>query len=241
MTDFRNRLYNQYLSGFHEEHTRVRDSRRRAYYRWLDYKLKPFLADLAPDARIIELGCGVGDLLDYLKSRGFTDARGMDCCEAQVEIAQSQGHAALRADVFEYLDKVEEPFDAALALDFIEHFTKDELLTLFDALRKTLKPGGRLILQTPNGEGLFAREVIYGDLTHLTVFTPRSLRQILAATGFENIRFIECGPAPTSLKGVIKVVLWRALCAFANAARFVELGSARKIWTVNMICVAENT
>ena len=240
MTDFRERLYAHYLKGFHEERVKVRGALRDTYYRWMDFKIKPLLSDLAPDARILELGCGVGDFLDYLKSRGFTNAQGVDCSEPQIEVARGRGLDAALDDVFEYLSWVENGTDVVAAIDFIEHLTADELFRLFDALKGTLKPGGRLILQTPNGAGLFASEVVYGDLTHMTIFTPGSLRQVLSAAGFDNIRFIECGPAPINLKGAIKVALWRTVRAFAAAARMTELSEGKDIWTVNMICVAEN-
>jgi hypothetical protein len=74
--------------------------------------------------------------------------------------------------------------------DFVEHFHKDELLRLLPLINRALQADGILLLQTPNGERLFSQQVIHADLTHLTIFSPDSLRQLLALTGFDEIRFL---------------------------------------------------
>ena len=59
-------------------------------------------------------------------------------------------------------------FDLVTGLDIVEHFTKDEVLDFLDACREALRPGGRLVLQTPNGESPFGGAVRYGDFTTVT-------------------------------------------------------------------------
>lgn len=240
MSDFRKRLYGRYLSGFQADQIEARQSRLKTYFRWLDHKLGSVLSVVPRGAAVLEIGCGAGDILEYLGSRGFMNVEGVDHSAEQVDAARQRGLNARLADASEYLASRKGGLGLVIAFDVIEHFTKDELLDLFDALHSALKPGGTLILQTPNGEGMFARSIIYGDLTHTTVFTSLSLRQILTATGFTDARFIECGPAAMNLKGIIKTALWQLVRLRANLCRFIELGTTQKIWTSNMICVAKN-
>src|SRR5207302_8404055 len=101
-----------------------------------------------------------------------------------------------------------------------------------------LKPNGRLLVQTANGAGLFSRQVIYGDLTHLTIFTPQSLAQLLRGVGFVDLSFYESGPIPIRLRGKLDVALWSALKAVANVIRSIETGKHQQIWTENFICRA---
>ena len=99
-----------------------------------------------------------------------------------------------------------------------------------------LEPNGYLILQTPNGQGLFPHQVAYGDLTHLTIFTPGSLQQLLRLFGFEHFQFDETGPVPGNLQGKLRGAAWRAVKFVLNLVRKVETGKSQTIWTENMIC-----
>ena len=105
---------------------------------------------------------------------------------------------------------------------------------LFAALR----PGGRLLVQTANGAGLFPSQVIYGDLTHVTIFSPQSLAQLLRSAGFSDLAFYETGPIPLRLRGRLDVALWSAIKLLANAVRSIETGKRQAIWTENFICLA---
>jgi hypothetical protein len=140
--------------------------------------------------------------------------------------------------VFDYLPAQPGTFAAIVAIDVLEHFTRDELVRLAPLLAGALQPGGRLLIQTANGAGLFPGQVAYGDLTHLTIFTPESLAQLLRPCGFRNYVFDETGPIPLRLRGKVDVVLWRLMTALARTARRIETGKHQTIWTENFICLA---
>ena len=53
-----------------------------------------------------------------------------------------------------------------------------------------------MLVQTANGAGLFPAQVIYGDLTHMTIFTPHSLAQLLRASGFVDLAFTDIPRIP---------------------------------------------
>jgi 2-polyprenyl-3-methyl-5-hydroxy-6-metoxy-1,4-benzoquinol methylase len=171
-----------------------------------------------------------------LKDQGFTNASGIDLSSEQVRQAKARGLSAIVGDVFECLRGSQSSLDAITALDIVEHFDKGEQLPLFEGIYAALRSGGRLIIQTPNGEGLFASQVIYGDLSHLTIFSESSLTQLLRLTGFEKIEFYETGPAPKDLKGRLRGLLWRLVRLVANSARVIESGETQRLWTKNLIC-----
>jgi 2-polyprenyl-3-methyl-5-hydroxy-6-metoxy-1,4-benzoquinol methylase len=232
-TDFREQLYDRYVSAFKGPRDDAAD---KGWYRWSEYKLVPLLLELPREAPILDLGCGAGQMLQLLKDHGFTNASGIDVSAEQVGLATDRGLNAAVGDVFEHLRGSQSSFDAITALDFVEHFEKTEQLPLFESIHAALRPGGRLILETPNGEGLFASQVIYGDLTHLTIFSEGSLSQLLRLMGFEKIEFYETGPAPKDLKGRVRGLLWRIVKLFANSARIIESGETQRLWTKNLIC-----
>lgn len=84
-------------------------------------------------------------------------------------------------------------FDVILAADLIEHLPNPGLF--LERVKKHLKPGGRLILTTPNCFNLFsiAEKISKGEPTvnkdHTCYFNDKTLRQLLGKCGFENVSF----------------------------------------------------
>ena len=236
MSDFRANFIHHYVSRFKGTNPPLSADALLTYFAWCEYKLLPLFAGLGRESPILELGCGPGTMLEFLARRGFEQVRGIDISSEQVELARRHGWDAEVGDVFEVLEGKREAFEVIIALDFIEHFHKEELLALAQLFFHSLKEGGRLILQTPNGEGLFPRQIIYGDLTHLTIFTPNSLQQLLREAGFHDFRFYETGPAPKNRFGRVRMSLWQWIRFVANTVRRIETGKSQAIWTENMIC-----
>ena len=236
--DFRDGLYRQYVTGF-KGLEQARDARfLERYLEWCVFKYGPLLAQVDRNAPVLEIGCGSGNLLLYLAEEGFTKARGIDISEEQVQIALGHGLDAARADVFDFLLEAQSKFHVVFAIDFVEHFEKGELLELLRLIHGVLDTDGRLIIQTPNGQGLFSRQVMYADFTHLTILSPSSLRQALHITGFCDVHFEETGPVPKNLVGRARIMLWKAVKSVANLIRAIETGKTQRIWTENLICIA---
>jgi 2-polyprenyl-3-methyl-5-hydroxy-6-metoxy-1,4-benzoquinol methylase len=233
--DFRTDLYRGYVSTFKGEPTNLHGE---GAFLWWDHKYLPLLAGLDRDAAILEVGCGSGGLLAYLGRRGFSHAFGVDISDEQIALAQRRGVAAEQHDAVAYLAANGQHFQAILAIDVLEHFTRDELNYLVKHLFNATKPGGRLIVQTANGAGLNPGQVIYGDLTHQTIFTPESLGQLLGSVGFDKLAFYETGPIAVRVRGKLDVALWAAIKVIANMVRHIETGKQQSIWTENFICRA---
>ncbi len=231
--DFREQLYSRYVSAFKGPRDDAQDLR---WYRWAEYKFVPLLNGLSRESPILDIGCGAGQMLQLLRDHGFTNASGIDVSAEQVRLATDRGLNAAVDDVFRCLRESPASFDAISALDVVEHFDKSEQIPLFESIYTALRPGGRLIIETPNGEGLFAGQVIYGDLSHLTIFSEGSLSQLLRLLGFEEIEFYETGPTPKDLKGRVRGFLWRIVRLVANSARIIESGETQRLWTKNLIC-----
>lgn len=239
MQDFRNQLYSHYISNFKNMSVERYEEIYSSQKIYFDHKYLPFLRDLKPEDKILELGCGSGFMLNYLGNMGFENVIGIDISQEQVSIASHFGQNAIASDVFDYLSDQEDKFDAVLALDFIEHFSKNELILLFTQIFKSLRSNGKLIIQTPNGEGLFSGQVIFGDLTHLTIFTPASLQQLLIECGFINFQFHDTGPVPKDFINYLRLIFWHFITYIANFIRKIEANKTQSIWTENFICTCQ--
>ena len=86
----------------------------------------------------------------------------------------------------------------------MEHFKKDEIVELIPLLRNIIKDDGVLIVRVPNGEAIFKGSIMYGDFTHETFFTSRSLKQIFNIFGFSDTTTYPVYPIKHGLKSTIR-------------------------------------
>ena len=110
------------------------------------------LLDLAPGARVVDVGCGKGDLLRRVAARYDVEALGIDVSEAYLDSARAHASERVkfeRRDMHDHgLD--EESFDLA-----ISHAAGwGELRATLRELRALVRPGGRVLV----GEGYWRRE-----------------------------------------------------------------------------------
>ena len=169
-------------------------------------------ADLLPpdrNARILEVGCGAGQFLYYLKGKGYSNIEGVDIGELQVDLLKKMGiDGKVISSIPEYLKDKKDHYDMVIMNHVIEHFSKIELWENLKAIRDSLKTGGVLIFSTPNMaclSGLFQRNV---DFTHEIGFTERSAYQVMRVTGFKNITI---RPDKVSIKMRPRRIAWWTL------------------------------
>lgn len=238
-SDFRKILYDRYVSTFKkhklEEDKDVYHSRIISFR----HRFLAFFDNLDRGARILELGSGPGYMLEMLQTEGFTNLNGIDISEEQIIIARNKGLNVEKIDAIKFLENQKETFEVIIAIDFLEHFYKDEIFNLLSLIHRSLSPGGILIIQTPNGQGLFARQVIYGDLTHCTIFTPGTIRQLLHLYKFSNIKCYNSSPIYRGLKGIIRRITWNFVTFLARFVKRMETGKRQVLWSENIICFAE--
>jgi len=239
MGDFRDRAYDSYVSSFKRSQLKEDESKTDRRKQEYDYRYMPFIREFEHSTPILELGCGPGLLLQHMREKGFTNITGIDISKEQVDIAQKKGLNVLNENALKFLKDNYSLYKVILAIDFIEHFSKDELFSLFSGINRSLEPHGVLIIQTPNGQGLFPGQVIYGDLTHMTIFAEDSLKYILQYHGFNDIKFYETAPIPNNLEGKMRLGLWKIIRSIVRIIRQIEAKNTSKIWTDNMVCVSK--
>ena len=233
--DFRIEFYNKYFSTFKI----FINEDLKSEYAYFKRKYLPLIKIHDKNVAIIDIGCGSGRILKYLKLSGFQNLYGIDISEEQIRLTREKGFTADVFNVFDFLETSKKKFDIIFALDIIEHFHKYELIKLFSGFFNLLNKNGFLIIHTPNGEGVFSQHAIYGDLTHLTIFNPNSLNQILQITGFKKNKFFETGPVPKNIKGFFRFILWNMFKLIIKSIRIVETGGTEKILTQDFICLAQ--
>lgn len=120
----------------------------------------------APAKAVIDLGCGTGEHVRHLASRGFRSV-GIDLSEEQIDAARDyanefgqHGPEFLLGEITDLPRLTEERFGAALCLGNVApHLEDRELSQALEALARRMLPEGRLVLQLINYERVFAKKL----------------------------------------------------------------------------------
>lgn len=193
-------------------------------------------------AAIIDLGCGHGVILHFAQLFGYSNVRGVDGSPEQVATAKQLGILGVEeGDLMQTLAGLPDASqDCVIAFDVIEHFTRNELIDFVDEVKRVLKPGGRWIIHTPNGESPFGGRMRFGDITHELAFTRTSVAQLLYSSGFSDVRSYEDEPIIHGIKSLIRWVLWKGIRCGLRLYLAVETGDTCRdgIFSQNFLTVA---
>jgi 2-polyprenyl-3-methyl-5-hydroxy-6-metoxy-1,4-benzoquinol methylase len=163
------------------------------------------LALLDRPQRVLDVGCSTGYLAERLQQGGATVV-GLDMDERAAELARRFCTEVHVGDI-ETMELPFEPgsFDAIVCGDLIEHVRDPQ--AMLARLRSLLRPGGRLVLSTPNIANWAMRlSLLFGrfrytewgilDKTHTHFFTRKTLRECLETAGYRIVVFDYTVPVP---------------------------------------------
>lgn len=213
----------------------------------------------AQDVRIGDFGCGWGLASCVLAELGY----GMLAVDVDKNVIETQREKFKAHDIewivstIEDVEVPDETLDAAIAVEVLEHCVYPEAIV--EKIFRTVKPGGILIVTTPNGSRLGARTLLglpsytkvkamqsrghleakqFGAVEHLLRFKARELRSLTPADG----QMIEHGYFGVS--GVLfnkytyylmRLLPANRLFALAHAlprVRFLNAKTASKVYAV---------
>jgi len=139
------------------------------------------------ESPVLDLGCGRGEWLELLGQHEYA-ARGVDLNEEFVVHGQQRGMDLVHADAVEYLSSQPEGSCAAVtAFHVVEHLPPGRLVDLLAQTHRVLRPGGIVILETPNPENHKVGACdFYLDPTHVTPLPPALLKFLAEQAGFTS-------------------------------------------------------
>jgi 2-polyprenyl-3-methyl-5-hydroxy-6-metoxy-1,4-benzoquinol methylase len=146
---------------------------------------------------VLDLGCGRGEWLELLAENGLT-ASGVDSNQSCVSECHARGLSVREADALSFLAELPEQSQGAVtAFHVVEHMPFRTILNLLDEAVRVLKPGGLLILETPNPANLIVgAHTFYLDPTHLRPLPADLLRFFVESRGFCGVEVRPLHPFP---------------------------------------------
>jgi SAM-dependent methyltransferase len=170
--------------------------------------LAEVLAEVPRPATILDVGCGDGLATGVAaaRNRGHRFV-GLDWSARSLGQARDRGLTVLRAGLGTSLPIRSDSVDVVIMSEVIEHLVDTD--SAVEETHRVLKPGGSLLLSTPNlaawyNRGLLALGIqpVFSEVSlrsvfgrpgsqvagHLHMFTRRALTEILAAYGLETVR-----------------------------------------------------
>lgn len=148
------------------------------------------IAQIKPGARILEVGAASGYFLEQAVAAGLRP-EGIEPSRACQRIITEQLRLPVVASSLE--DAAIDPgtYDVIALFQTIEHF--DDPRGGLQKMARWLKPGGLIVITTPNRRAWFARLAgrrwfEYRPREHLYYFDDRTISRMLEAAGFDRIR-----------------------------------------------------
>lgn len=148
---------------------------------------------LSKSLEILDFGCGNGEFVEYLVNLGYA-ATGF---EPSVDRKQALLNRFVNKPNFRGVidSQGENKFDVVIAMEVVEHILESDFQSTISRLIGFVKPGGTLIVSTPNNENLKYAKVycpvsnkVYHPWQHVRSFSGKHIDQLFSAYGVSRVR-----------------------------------------------------
>ena len=192
---------------------------------WHYTKLQEAQREIAAEKtdQILDAGCGSGLLTYFLAKDSQAEVLGVDANPAAIDFCQSRfqlPNLHYSQALIDNLPFTNNSFDKIVFLEVLEHLSREQGRTVLKRFYDLLKPGGILVVSTPNRKSLwplieylldtFRLVPTLAGEQHEYLYTGRELRRTAEAAGFsaisrKTVNFVSPWLAPISWKLALKV------------------------------------
>lgn len=201
-----------------------------------------FYKDILPvdkNARILDLACGAGQFLYFLKQQGCKNYYGVDISEQQIKFCINMSIPEVQvSDALDFIKSKKEEFDVIVVNDFLEHLKKEKLFDILELIHNSLKKNGRILIKTPNMSNPFSLVNRYIDITHEIGFTEYSIEEVLKVSGFKDVKIKEALSPIFSIKSLMQRIAAKLSHSVIGIFLLAEGNHLPKVLGKEMIVVA---
>ncbi|OIO40378.1 hypothetical protein CO154_01925 [Candidatus Pacearchaeota archaeon CG_4_9_14_3_um_filter_31_7] len=157
------------------------------------YKVMRFLAgkksitgineifDKILEGKVLDLGCGSGELLKELKEKGF-ECYGVEMDKNAVEICRKNNLKVIQGDIQEYIKKINAKFDVIILSHVLEHLYNPSFV--IREISRILADDGVFIIAIPSADSLMfnlfkSKWHSIDSPRHLYLFSTKTLSSLL--------------------------------------------------------------
>ncbi len=185
-------LKNYYNQDYYEGKSEYSYIDERKYLPYFEFVWKARLNTISqykpPPARLLDIGCSFGGFVKSAIGKGY-DAYGIDISEYAISYCQNNpllNNRTFLSDLERY--QPEHKYDIITMIEVLEHLPEPD--KIFKKLHELLNPGGLLIIQTANFDGLQAKlqkqNYHYYLPGHLFYYSKSNLTDFLKKNGFNE-------------------------------------------------------
>jgi SAM-dependent methyltransferase len=144
---------------------------------------------------IVDIGCGRGEWLEILRDSGLR-AKGVDTNRIFLQRCRDLSLDVIESDAITFLRGAKRnSLGGVTSFHLIEHLPHKTLIAMLDAAFHALRPGGVIILETPNPRNLQVASCnFYLDPTHRHPLPPDLMKFVMEARGFVSVEIKELHP-----------------------------------------------
>jgi 2-polyprenyl-3-methyl-5-hydroxy-6-metoxy-1,4-benzoquinol methylase len=148
-------------------------------------------SDLSKNKNVLDCATGKG-YGAFILSQNARNVLGIDLNETSIKIAQDSFQSVSnltykKQDVFK-LYELNELFDVVTAFEVIEHLPNERTHDFLKSIYQTLKPGGSLLISTPNHD-VVTKSGVHVPSFHINNFKATDLKKILEEN-FDEVQMI---------------------------------------------------
>jgi SAM-dependent methyltransferase len=160
-------------------------ARRPGYHRADKAEFRIAAPYITRGARVLEVGAGMGHFTTHLQDAAYL---GLEFNSEAVSAAASRGIPVIRRDVCEIMREQPESFDVTCAFQVLEHVADPR--AMIGAMVALTRPGGRIILATPNAGAYISRcrDLLNAPPHHITWWEDRTWHWVAGAYGLVDVQ-----------------------------------------------------
>jgi SAM-dependent methyltransferase len=143
--------------------------------------------NLAKDSKILDLGCGPGYFLDWLKSNEFTNYIGVSLSPGDIQLCEEKGHAIKKYDL-SFIPQRDGYHDESVDFIFLRHALEHSPYPIFTLMEynRILKQGSKMYIEVPAPDCERRHEY---NLNHYSILGENQLVALLTRCGFDINEF----------------------------------------------------
>ena len=225
--------YIKHLKGEYSENT----FNRKVDY--IKYNFGDVVNALPKNAKVLEVGPGMGEMVSYLNNLGITNIDVVDNDRNILKLIKEKYKVKnnyLADDVLRIGKKLG-VYDIIVLIQVLEHLPLVKQPDIIKTLYAYLKKGGYIIIVVPNANNPLGLVERYGDLQHTTSYTNRSLEDLVIESRIKECKIQISGfeiPLYSTIN-IIRIIFQKILHLFLLLVMMINGGTFFKTMTPNIV------